>query len=69
MTMMWTIEKNGWEVGQNLNGIIVIRHDNGEWVCDHSSAFEAVADEVADPEARRYLLAELAKRQFGRVSK
>lgn len=57
MTKLRTIAKaGGWEVIQDLNGVISIHFGNGRWICNHAGAYEAIRDEVKDPETRTALL-------------
>lgn len=70
MTVMRHIASyKGWEVVQDINGVISIRHGHGQWICDHSSAYDAICDEVTDPEARRALLSQWTKIMTGGFSK
>jgi hypothetical protein len=60
MTPMRTLAKfGGWEVIQDANSVISIHYGNGMWVCDHASAYDAVKEEVKDPETRKALLTQL----------
>lgn len=57
MTKLRTIAKaGGWEVVQDVNGIISIHLENGAYICDHASAYDAIRAEVKDPMVRAELL-------------
>lgn len=57
MTKIRTIAKaGGWEVVQDANGIVSIHFGNGQYICDHGSAYEAIRAEVKDPTIRRELI-------------
>lgn len=61
MTKLRTIAKaGGWEVAQDANGIVSIHFGSGQWICDHSSAYEAIREEVKDPTLRAELLKQWA---------
>lgn len=61
MTTLRVIAKaGGWEVVQDANGVISIHFGNGAWICDHASAYNAIRDEVKDPDIRKELLRQWA---------
>lgn len=61
MTKLRTIAKaGGWEVVQDVNGVISIHFGVGAYICNHASAYEAICKEVKDPEIRAELLKQWA---------
>lgn len=57
MTKLRTIAKaGGWEVVQDVNGIISIHFGNAAYICNHASAYEAIVAEVKDSVIRKELI-------------
>lgn len=46
----------GWEVVLDSNSIVSIHFGNGQWICDHASAYDAIKNEVDDAVIRIELL-------------
>lgn len=61
MTKLRTIAKaGGWEVIQDVNGVVSIHFGSGTYICSHASAYDAIRTEVKDPDIRAELLKQWA---------